>query len=130
MPEQDTERPPCTLLTFGHKHGPPPAADLLLDARVLPNPYWVESLRDHSGLEPRVAAHALDNPIGRQFIDLLLPLLRFVLQQTEETGRKPPCIAIGCTGGRHRSVALAEELRRRLTEAGWPATVVHRDILK
>jgi UPF0042 nucleotide-binding protein len=128
MAEQD--RSPFTLLTFGHKHGPPPAADLLLDARILPNPYWVESLRDHSGLEPMVAAHALDNPIARQFIDLLLPLLRFVLQQTEEVGRKPLCIAIGCTGGRHRSVALAEELRRRLQAEGWPATVIHRDILQ
>ena len=116
------------LQSFGHKHGPPPAADLVLDARVLPNPHWVEELRPHSGREPLIAAYVLDNPLGQKFMELHLELLAFLLTGNRESLR----VAVGCTGGRHRSVAACEALAAELAAelAGAEITLSHRDIAK
>ena len=116
-----------TLFSFGHKHGPPPAADLLLDARILPNPYWVPELTDSCGTEPRVAGYVLDNETGREFLALLLPLLRFCASSYRQAGKETLTVAVGCTGGRHRSVAVVEALARQLGDLA-PLAVSHRDI--
>jgi UPF0042 nucleotide-binding protein len=116
-----------TLFSFGHKHGPPVGADLVFDARLLPNPYWVEELKEHRGTEPRVAAYVLDNDLGREFLDRLLPFLRFCILAAQQANREALTVAIGCTGGRHRSVAVVEELGRQLADLA-PCTITHRDI--
>lgn len=118
-----------TLFSFGHKHGPPVGADLVIDARLLPNPYWVAELKEHHGTEPQVAAYVLDNELGREFLDRLLPFLRFCITTAQQTGKDALTIAIGCTGGRHRSVAVVEELGRQLADLA-PLTITHRDIGK
>lgn len=116
-----------SLFSFGHKHGPPMGADLVLDARLLPNPYWVAELQEFPGTEPQIAAYVLDNETGREFMTLLLPFLRFCLATAQKNGKESLTIAVGCTGGRHRSVAVVEELARRL--AGEVALAVsHRDL--
>jgi len=117
------------LQSFGHKHGPPPDADLVFDARVLPNPHWVEELRPHSGREPLIAAYVLENPTGRDFLALHLQLLRFILERVQAVDRKCLRVAVGCTGGRHRSVAVSEALAAALSQAA-PIKLTHRDIEK
>lgn len=118
-----------TLFSFGHKHGPPIDADLVLDARLLPNPYWVAELKEFPGTEPRIAAYVLDNDTGREFLSLLLPFLRFCLATAQKNGKESLTIAIGCTGGRHRSVAVVEELARQLA-AEADLTISHRDLAR
>ncbi|MFH7320018.1 hypothetical protein ACHHRT_05305 [Desulfurivibrio sp. D14AmB] len=117
------------LQSFGHKHGPPPAADLVFDARVLPNPHWVEELRPHSGREPLIAAYVLENTIGRDFLALHLQLLRFILERGQAVGRECLRVAVGCTGGRHRSVAVSEALAAALVQRA-QVRLTHRDIEK
>jgi RNase adapter protein RapZ len=118
-----------TLLSFGYKHGYPAEADVVLDVRFLPNPYFVESLSAASGLEPHVSRFVMDNEDAREFIKKSEDLLMFSLPRFEREGKAYLTIAIGCTGGRHRSVAVAEELGRRLG-AKWPLTVRHRDLAR
>jgi UPF0042 nucleotide-binding protein len=116
-----------TLLSFGFKHGYPAEADVVLDVRFLPNPYFVESLSAASGLEPHVARFVMDNDDAREFVKKTEELLLFSLPRFEREGKAYVTVAIGCTGGRHRSVAVAEELARRLPSR-WPLTVRHRDL--
>jgi len=118
-----------TLFSFGFKHGLPDA-DLVWDVRFLPNPYWVETLRDRTGLEPAVASHALDNATGEEFLELLKPMLLFLVRQHAAGKRNTLRIGIGCTGGRHRSVAVVENLRKWFDSEGIDLTVFHRDIEK
>ena len=123
-----------TLFSFGFKHGYP-EADIVWDVRFLPNPYWEEHLREHTGLEERVAAYALDNASGRDFLQHLAPLLSLTVTEHKAKGREELCCAIGCTGGRHRSVAVTEYLRDILSrcldlDSGDELTVYHRDIEK
>ncbi len=118
-----------TLFSFGFKHGQP-QADMLWDVRFLPNPYWVEALRGYTGKEAEVARYALDNPTGAAFLALLEPLLLFMLEAHAGRGREALTLAVGCTGGRHRSVALAEHLSVFLQRHGFPTVVHHRDIDK
>lgn len=115
------------LLSFGHKYGPPPAADLVFDARVLPNPYWVEDLRPRHGLEAEIAAFVLANPTGARFIALHLELLNFILAEVRPAKRQTLTVAVGCTGGRHRSPAVAQALAAALA-ATTPVNLEHRDI--
>lgn len=122
--------PALTIITFGHKHGMPAQADLLFDARILPNPYWVEEMRHRKGTEAEVAAYVLDNPAGRRFLELLLPLVCFIIEQAGRSGRESIIIAIGCTGGCHRSVAVAEALAAALAPAVPRLTLSHRDLAK
>ena len=118
-----------TLYSFGFKHGHP-QADLVWDVRFLPNPYWVESLKAHTGKEPLVASYVLDNPAADQFLSLLKPLLFFLLEHYAAGKRESVTLAVGCTGGRHRSVALIEHLRSVLEATGLRPRVYHRDIDK
>lgn len=117
------------LFSFGFKHGHP-QADLVWDVRFLPNPYWLPELKDHTGLEAEVARYVLDNPTGARFLALLEPLLDFLLAEYRGRGRESLSLAVGCTGGRHRSVALVEHLAALLAAQGTAAQVLHRDIDK
>jgi len=117
-----------SVVSFGFKHGVPLDVDLMFDCRFLPNPYWDESLRSHSGLEPEVRAYVLDRPETLQFLDKLDDLLTMLIPAYIKEGKSYLTVAMGCTGGRHRSVVLAEELARRLGDHGMPTTVFHRDV--
>ncbi len=118
-----------TLFSFGFKHGHP-QADLVWDVRFLPNPYWDAELRPHTGLDARVAGYALDNAAGAEFFALLEPLLGFLVAQYTAGGRENLTLAVGCTGGKHRSVAVVEHLRAFLAQNGREAQVFHRDVDK
>ncbi len=117
-----------SILSFGFKHGVPLDVDLMFDCRFLPNPYWDESLRSHSGLEPQVRKYVLDRPETSKFLDKLDDLLTMLIPAYIREGKSYLTVAMGCTGGRHRSVVLAEELARRLDDRGIPTTVFHRDV--
>jgi UPF0042 nucleotide-binding protein len=117
-----------SVLSFGFKHGVPLDVDLMFDCRFLPNPYWDESLRSHSGLEPEVRAYVLDRPETMAFLDKLDDMLTMLIPAYMNEGKSYLTVAMGCTGGRHRSVVLAEELSRRLDAHGLPNTVFHRDV--
>jgi UPF0042 nucleotide-binding protein len=117
-----------SLVSFGFKHGVPLDVDLLFDCRFLPNPYWDETLRAHSGLEPQVRDFVLGRPETTEFLDKLEDLLATLIPAYHREGKSYLTIALGCTGGRHRSVALAEELGRRLEARSVPTTVFHRDV--
>ena len=118
-----------TLVSFGFKHGVPVDADLMFDVRCLPNPHFVPALRPRTGRDRAVAAFMEKNPSTRDFMDRLEDYLRFVLPHYVSEGKSYLTIAIGCTGGRHRSVMIAERLGRALTDvAGVRVRVRHRDI--
>jgi RNase adapter protein RapZ len=117
-----------SILSFGFKHGVPLDVDLMFDCRFLPNPYWDESLRSHSGLEAPVRKYVLDRPETSKFLDKLDDLLTTLIPAYIREGKSYLTVAMGCTGGRHRSVVLAEELARRLDDHGIPTTVFHRDV--
>lgn len=117
-----------TVVSFGYAHGVPLDADLVLDCRFLPNPYWVEDLRPYSGLDEPVRRYVLEQPDTAAFLGELDRLLGLLLPAFQREGKSYLTIALGCTGGRHRSVALAEELAERLRRAGRPAHVLHRDV--
>ena len=117
-----------SLVSFGFKHGVPFDADLVFDVRFLPNPHFVESLRPLDGRHERVRAFVLDHPESKEMLRRLEDFLKFVLPCYEREGKAYLTVAIGCTGGRHRSVTLAEELGRFLTGLGYAPTVVHRDL--
>jgi len=117
-----------TLISFGYKNGIPSEADLLFDARCLPNPYFHEELKHLSGEADAVSAFLLEYDQTRQFLDRLCAYLDFMLPQYEREGRAYLNIGIGCTGGQHRSVVAVAEVARHLTERGlWPV-IRHRDL--
>ena len=117
-----------SVVSFGFKHGVPLDVDLMFDCRFLPNPYWDERLRSHSGLEPEVREYVLDRPETTAFLDKLEDLLAMLIPAYQKEGKSYLTLAMGCTGGRHRSVVLAEELSRRLDAHELPTTVFHRDV--
>jgi RNase adapter protein RapZ len=117
-----------SFVSFGYKYGPPLEADLLFDVRFLPNPYFVPELSAKSGLEPEVAAYVMENDATRHFLDLLRPLLAFLIPQYRREGKAYLTVGIGCTGGRHRSVAMVEELTGFLRDTGEGVKVWHRDL--
>jgi RNase adapter protein RapZ len=117
-----------SIRSFGYKTGLPLDADLVFDCRFLPNPHWVEELRPLTGLDDEVAAYILGHEMADRFVTKLLDLLVDLLPAYEAEGRSYLSIAIGCTGGRHRSVAIAETLGRLLGERGWSPRISHRDI--
>ena len=117
-----------SILSFGFKYGVPTDVDLMFDCRFLPNPYWDETLRTHSGLEASVRDYVLSRPETTDFLDHLDGLLAMLIPAYIREGKSYLTVAMGCTGGRHRSVVLAEELASRLDAHGMPTTVFHRDI--
>jgi UPF0042 nucleotide-binding protein len=124
------QRPGLTisLVSFGFKHGVPFDADLVFDVRFLPNPHFVEGLRPLDGRDARVREFILKHADSRELLRRLEDFLGFVLPAYQREGKAYLTVAVGCTGGRHRSVALVEELRGLLDRLGLTATVVHRDM--
>jgi len=114
--------------SFGFKHGVPLDVDNVFDCRFLPNPHWVEHLRPLTGLDPAVRRFVLDQPETGLFLDRVDELFRLLLPAYVKEGKSYLSIAVGCTGGRHRSVVLAEELAGRIARNGFSPRVNHRDI--
>ncbi len=117
-----------SLISFGYKHGIPYDADLVFDARFLPNPHFVDGLRPLDGRDDRVREFIFKHAESRQFLERLQDLLQFLLPFYRREGKAYLTIAVGCTGGRHRSVAVVDALRQFMEGLGLPPTVVHRDI--
>ncbi|MCG8421794.1 MAG: RNase adapter RapZ [Proteobacteria bacterium] len=115
------------MLSFGFKHGLPREANLVFDVRFLRNPYFDPELTEHDGRDPRVASYVLDTPEAKSMLEHIETLLRFALPQFQREGKLYLTVAVGCTGGRHRSVAMVEELCRRMC-GDWDALVKHRDL--
>jgi RNase adapter protein RapZ len=113
---------------FGFKYGLPLDADMVMDVRFLPNPYWAPELRALTGLDEAVRDYVLHQPATKTFIDRLEQMLVDLIPAYIAEGKSYLTVAIGCTGGRHRSVVVAEELARHLAADGYPARVMHRDI--
>ncbi len=127
--DDDMNRPMrVSIRSFGFKHGAPRDADLVLDVRFLPNPHWVPELRDLRGIHEPVSDYVLQSEGAEVFVDRIDELLEFLIPRYQNEGKSYLSIAIGCTGGHHRSVAVAEELQRRLSEHGVNASVRHRDM--
>mgnify|MGYP001154652140 CR=1 FL=1 len=117
-----------TLMSFGYKYGLPVDADLVIDCRFLPNPHWVEELRPHTGKDPDVRAYVLGQPAAGEFLERYEGVVRLLLEGYEREGKRYVLLAVGCTGGKHRSVAMTEELARRLAGPGLDLQVQHRDL--
>jgi UPF0042 nucleotide-binding protein len=131
LPHGQLGRLAVTFLTYGYKHGSPRDADLLFDVRFLPNPHYEEQLRDLTGLDPEVVDYVESSDGLADFYSHLTPLLDYLLPSYVREGKSHLTIGIGCTGGRHRSVVIAEHLARVYSErGGYLVDVVHRDIDK
>lgn len=117
-----------TVLSFGFKYGLPPDADFVLDARFLPNPYWVPELREHTGREEQVSRYVLGQRGASTFVETFARLVMAAAPGFEREGKRYLTVAVGCTGGKHRSVAIAEELASRLRELRVVAHAQHRDL--
>jgi UPF0042 nucleotide-binding protein len=117
-----------SVLSFGFKHGVPLDVDNLFDCRFLPNPHWDEELRPLTGLDGEVRDFVLGNPAAQELIDRIDGLLQLVIPASLEEGKAYCTVAVGCTGGHHRSVVIAEELARRIADRGFRPSVHHRDI--
>ncbi len=118
------------VVSFGFKHGTPRDADMVLDVRFLPNPHWVPELRPYTGLDEPVRDYVLGQDEAQLFLDRLLPLLDLMVPAFRREGKRYLTIAIGCTGGKHRSVALSERVAGHLREQGQTVQVDHRDRLR
>lgn len=116
------------IVSFGFKYGVPREADLVFDLRFLPNPYFVEKLRPLTGRDKAVAAHVFNEPSGKMFRKRLIDFLSFLLPLYDAEGRYRLTIAIGCTGGRHRSVAMTEALAKALKREDYAVSVEHRHV--
>ena len=119
-----------TVTSFGYKHGLPLDTDLVIDCRFLPNPHWIEELRPLTGLDEPVRRYVLDQEISGTFLDELTSLLELLLPAYVKEGKSYLTLALGCTGGHHRSVAIAEEIASRLRDRGFEPKVTHRDIAR
>jgi UPF0042 nucleotide-binding protein len=117
-----------TVVSFGFKHGIPIDADLIFDVRFLPNPHWIPELRPQTGLSREVSEYVLGQPGAGDFLDQLHGLINVIAAGYLREGKRFATIGIGCTGGKHRSTAIAEEFARRLRAAGTVTNVLHRDL--
>ena len=118
------------VLSFGHKYGNPGDLELLFDVRHLPNPHFVPDLKPLSGHDKRVVKYLRAQPEVEETLNRFYDLLHYLLPQYKREGKSYVTVGIGCTGGRHRSVMVANDLGRRLRRAGFDAHVVHRDVRK
>ncbi len=125
---QKTRKMTITVTSFGYKYGIPIDADIVLDVRFLPNPNYVPSLKKLTGLHHRVSKFVLSQRLTRRFLETVKNMLDMTVPQYSNEGKSYLTLAIGCTGGRHRSVALAEVLKNYLAMKKFPTRVVHRDI--
>ncbi len=119
-----------TLMSFGYKYGGAPNASLTLDVRFLPNPFFEESLREKTGLDQAVSDYVIQNPETVKLLKKLWDMLVYLLPQYKKEGKHYLTVAVGCTGGAHRSVAIVEELAKRLKEKEYRITVNHREIAR
>ncbi|VBB05466.1 Hypothetical protein LUCI_0676 [Lucifera butyrica] len=126
--DREYERMTITIVSFGFKYGIPLDADMVFDVRFLPNPFYVESLRRHSGQEEPVIDYIWKWPITKQFLEKLLGLVDFLVPNYVKEGKSQLIIAIGCTGGLHRSVFIADKIYEYLRSKGYKANVEHRDL--
>jgi UPF0042 nucleotide-binding protein len=124
----ERQLPVVSLVSFGFKHGIPAGTDLMFDVRFLPNPYFVPELKPHSGKNAAVRHFLEQETDYGELLSHLEAFLQFALPLYQKENRSYLSVGIGCTGGRHRSVAIAEELAKRLDKQGWAARVLHRDI--
>jgi UPF0042 nucleotide-binding protein len=118
----------CTVSSFGFKYGPQVESDWVIDSRILPNPFWEPALRPLTGLDQPVRAFLLSHPETGELVDRSAALLEWVIAQARRRGRRALHAAVGCTGGRHRSVVIAVELGARLASTGAAVDVRHRDV--
>ena len=116
------------VMSFGFKRGLPRQADLVMDVRFLPNPFYIEELCHHSGLDEDVRTYVLDNDVSREFLEKWKEMLAFLIPHYQDEGKHRLVIAVGCTGGAHRSVAIAEAIGAYLRELGMPTEISHRDL--
>ncbi|TYL55796.1 RNase adapter RapZ [Nocardioides sp. BGMRC 2183] len=116
------------VISFGFKYGIPVDADYVADMRFLPNPHWVPDLRSHTGKDQDVVDYVLARPGAEEFLDAYLPVLTTVAAGYLREGKRFMRVAVGCTGGKHRSVAMTEEIARRLADQGYAVRTVHRDL--
>ena len=124
----DSTRLTVTVTSFGFKYGIPVDADFVADMRFLPNPFWVPELRASTGRDPEVSDYVMSRPGAKEFLDSYLPVLVGVAEGYLREGKRFMTIAIGCTGGKHRSVAMTEEIARRMRDHGYVARAAHRDL--
>ncbi|MFD9737576.1 RNase adapter RapZ [Umezawaea sp. NPDC059074] len=126
---ESATRTRVTVLSFGYKYGLPMDSDLVMDVRFLPNPFWIPELREQTGLDGEVRNYVLSQEGAEEFLDRYHELLRLIGAGYRREGKRYLTLAVGCTGGKHRSVAISEELASRLaTEDGMAVKVVHRDL--
>ncbi len=124
----DTVRLRVTVTSFGFKYGIPVDADFVADMRFLPNPFWIPELRAHTGRDRDVAEYVMSQPGAAEFLDGYVPVLESVAAGYLREGKRFMTVAIGCTGGKHRSVAMSEEIARRLSASGLETSATHRDL--
>jgi UPF0042 nucleotide-binding protein len=127
-PDDPAHQIQLAVVTFGYKYGLPIDADLVFDTRFLPNPHWVPELRPFTGLDDRVRDYVLEREEAQEYLARIVDMVRSLLPSFVREGKHYVTIGIGCTGGRHRSVACGVEVARALTEAGNPARIFHRDM--
>jgi UPF0042 nucleotide-binding protein len=118
------------LTSFGYKYGVPADADLVIDVRFLPNPYFISDLRDLSGNDRAVCEYVMNNETAGKFRDRFFDLVSFLTPLYEQEGKSYLTICVGCTGGRHRSIAVVNRLHAFLSEKNYPVRVIHRDLGK
>lgn len=128
--DEATDKLRIALISFGFKNGVPIDADMVFDVRFLPNPHWIPELRPKSGLSKDVAQYVLKHEAAQRFQEAMVNLLETVAPGYLAEGKRQVTVAIGCTGGKHRSTSMSEELAIRLRERGFPTTVLHRDLGK
>ena len=129
-PTGDRDVMQLSLVSFGFKHGIPLDVDMVWDVRFLPNPHWEEHLRELSGLDDAVSTFTIEQPLAQQFLDRAEEMLQFLLPAYQAEGRSYLTIAVGCTGGRHRSVAVTEAIGAWLAANGHHPRITHRDIFR
>jgi UPF0042 nucleotide-binding protein len=127
--DMDSNRPMViTLVTFGYKYGVPYDLDLLFDLRFLPNPYFVPELRPHTGEDPQVKDYIMARPDSEEFLSKLEEFIEYLLPRYRKEGKSYLTIGFGCTGGRHRSVAVSGMIADRLRQRGYDVNIKHRDM--
>jgi UPF0042 nucleotide-binding protein len=125
-----TNAPSLSVLSFGYRYGVPAQADLVFDVRFLPNPYFVPELKSLTGTDPKVASYVLDRPETQEFLQKIEDLCHFLFPKYQKEGKAYLTVALGCTGGKHRSVAMAHELHRRLSNFRMRIQLWDRDVEK
>lgn len=127
-PDEDKRRLAVTVMSFGFKNGVPRESDMVLDVRFLRNPHWIQALKEKTGLEKAVTGYVTADPDFAGFISNSEALLNLLLPRYSQEGKFYFTLAVGCTGGRHRSVCVAEKLARKIKSLGHPVSIRHRDI--